>query len=49
MSINCHKATDYIFKGSKISGLSSIMGKAIPQMGPTVAETSFKEFSTGLG
>lgn len=44
-----HLAIGYIFKRSKRCGLSGIVGKAIPQMGPTVADTSFKEFSTGLG
>ena len=44
-----HKAIDYIIKSGKRSGHSHVMGKAIPQMGPTVADTSFKEFSTGLG
>ena len=44
-----HKTIDYIFKRSKRSALSRITGKAIPQMGSSVAETaSFKEFSTGL-
>ena len=44
-----HKTIYYIFKRSKRSALSGIMGKAIPQLGPSVAETaSFKEFSTGL-
>lgn len=43
-----HKTIDYSFKRSKRS-LSGIMGKAIPQLGPSVAENgSFKEFSTGL-
>ena len=36
-------AIDYIFNRSKGSDLSGIMGKAI------LAETSLKEFSTGLG
>ena len=36
-------AIDYIFKRSKGSELSGIMGKAI------LGGTSFKEFSTGLG
>ena len=44
-----HKAIDYIFKRGKRSGHSHVMGKVIPQMGPTVADTSFKEFSMGLG
>ena len=44
-----HKTIDYIFNLSKRSALSRITGKAIPQMGSSVAETaSFKEFSTGL-
>ena len=42
-----HKAIDYIIlvKSSERStgSLSGIMGKAIPQMGPTVADTAFKE------
>lgn len=44
-----HNAIDNIFKSGKRSGHPHIMGKAIPQMGPTVADTLFKEFSTGLG
>ena len=45
-----HKTIDYVFKRSKRSALSGVMGKAILQLGPSVAETaSFKEFiSTGL-
>ena len=43
------KTIYYIFKRSKRPALSGIMGKATPQLGPSVAETaSFKEFSTGL-
>lgn len=34
----------YIIERSKRSSLSGIMGKAIPQLGPTVVETLFKEF-----
>ena len=36
-----HLAIGYIFKRSKRCGLSGIVGKAIPQMGPTVADTSW--------
>ena len=43
-----HKAIDYIIKRGKRSCHSHVMGKAIPKMGPTVADTSFTEFSTGL-
>ena len=43
-----HKTIYYIFKRSKRSALSGIMGKAIPQLGPSVAETvSFKGIQYG--
>ena len=43
-----HNLIDNIFKRDKTSGHPFIMGKAIPQMGPTAADTSLKEFSTEL-
>ena len=43
-----HNSIDNIFKRDKTSGHPFIMGKAIPQMGPTAADTSLKEFSTEL-
>ena len=39
---------DNIFKRDKRSGHPRLMGKAVPQMGPTVTDTSLKEFSTEL-
>ena len=43
-----HNSIDNIFKRDKRSGHPCLMGKAVPQMGPTVTDTSLKEFSTEL-
>ena len=44
-----YKATDYIIKRGRRSGHSHVMGKAIPQMGPTVADTSLRNSVRDLG
>ena len=43
-----HNSIDDIFKRDKRSGHPFITGKTIPQMGPTAADTSLKEFSAEL-